>query len=268
MYGGAYIAIDEINEQGGIDGRLLELLVENDNNNSVTAVEVDKAHIEAGAVAIIGHLLSNTGQLAVPYINENETLMISPTISSIQYAGQDDHFITLMPVSKYQSIALSDTLKSHNKRNIGLIYHEANKAFSKAVVDDLEEAYVEEGYEVRLYENFDTNDSHTYDELVKKIAETDLDALVIIGPGFDVAKFSQSFSKLDFTIPIYAPVWSMTNELLVNGGPTTNGIYLVNYFDADDSSESFVNFKTNYEDKYGSAHPLGGLFSHMRPLIF
>ncbi|MDH5614061.1 MAG: ABC transporter substrate-binding protein, partial [Gammaproteobacteria bacterium] len=55
------VACDEINEQGGILGHKLELIIEDDGSLPETAVPAAKKLIEDhGCVAIIGNLLSNS----------------------------------------------------------------------------------------------------------------------------------------------------------------------------------------------------------------
>lgn len=261
MYG-AYMAVDEINASGGINGRPVELIVKNDGNDINTAVDADKELIEEGVVGIIGHLLSGNGQLAIPYINENDIIMISPTISSSAYADQEDLFLTLMPVSSHQSEKLSQILKNHNHENVGLLYQEANKAYAQNVVDDFRAYYEGPNHNVILYEAFDTHDQSSYSSLVHTITESDLDALIIVGTGYDLAKFTQSFALVDYEIPIYGPVWAMTNELLINAGPTANGVHLINYYDEGNDAPTFKAFHDKYNEKYGNDPAFGAAFSY------
>jgi len=75
----ARIACEDINERGGVLGRPLELIIEDDGSLPDTAVPAAKRLVdEHGCVAIIGNLLSNSriavaAQVAeprhVPYLN-------------------------------------------------------------------------------------------------------------------------------------------------------------------------------------------------------
>ncbi|MDH5436453.1 MAG: ABC transporter substrate-binding protein, partial [Gammaproteobacteria bacterium] len=57
----AQIACDEVNEQGGVLGRRLELIIEDDGSLPETAVPAAQKLVEEhGCVAIIGNLLSNS----------------------------------------------------------------------------------------------------------------------------------------------------------------------------------------------------------------
>ena len=74
----AQIACEEINERGGVLGRQLELMIEDDGSMPPSAVRAAHHLVDAGCVAIIGNLLSNSriavaDQVAeprgVPYLN-------------------------------------------------------------------------------------------------------------------------------------------------------------------------------------------------------
>lgn len=260
MYG-AYLAVDKTNEAGGINGRTVELLVKNDGNDINTAIDADKELIEEGVVAIIGHLLSANGQLAIPYTNENEVIMVSPTISSNQYTQQDDFFFTMMPDSIFQSTALSEALINHQQQRIGLLYQQPNEAFSKPLVDAISDQ-VNKDQQIIFNLPFDTSQGKNFQELLTTISTSQLDALVIIGPGFDVAKFTQAFAQKDLNVQVYSSIWTMTNDFLNNAGPTANGTYIINYYDSESQSESFIEFREDYEAKYGATPAFGAMFSY------
>lgn len=80
----ARLAVDEINAQGGIDGRRLALIEENDYGEVDSAVVVATRLYETDAVAVIGHLYSGTTLAAAPVYNggPDPIVSISPSSSS------------------------------------------------------------------------------------------------------------------------------------------------------------------------------------------
>lgn len=261
MYG-AYIAVDSINEKGGIHGKQVKLIVKNDGNDINTALEVDKQLIDEGVVGIIGHLLSNTGQLSIPYINEKKMIMISPTISSDTYSNQDDYFLSLIPPNSNQAKKISTVLKEHNKLNIGLLYQKGNIIYSKSLADSIISDYQDSKHNVVFNEPFLLSDSLDFQYKLDLIVNSPIDALIIVGSGYDVANFTQALSSDDFSLPIYSSVWAMTNDLLSIGGSTANGIYLVSYFDEHSTSEDYLSFHKSYVDKYGSEPTFSSILAY------
>lgn len=71
------IALEQVNNGGGINGRPVQLIVKNDKANPETALQVDKELLDEGVVAILGHYLSSPSMKTVPFMNERKTLMLS-----------------------------------------------------------------------------------------------------------------------------------------------------------------------------------------------
>ena len=80
---GVVLALEKMNEQGGIKGRKLELLIKDDKNDPETVLKVDTELINEGVCAIIGHITSAMTQAAIPLINNKQMLLLSPTASSL-----------------------------------------------------------------------------------------------------------------------------------------------------------------------------------------
>lgn len=89
MYGqeistAAFIARDEINRQGGILGRRLELIVEDDGSLPDTAVPAAEKLVKQGCVALIGNLLSNSRLAVVAQVSEPQRV---PLLNFSFYEG-------------------------------------------------------------------------------------------------------------------------------------------------------------------------------------
>jgi branched-chain amino acid transport system substrate-binding protein len=89
---GARLAVDEINAAGGIDGRRLALIEENDYGEADSAVVVAARLYATDAVAVVGHLYSGTTLSAAPVYNggDDPIVAISPSSSSpeVSHAGE------------------------------------------------------------------------------------------------------------------------------------------------------------------------------------
>ncbi len=92
MLNGARLAASEINADGGINGRMIELVERDDRENTDTAVVVATELYNAGVVAVIGHGFSGLTLAAAPVYNggPDPVIQISPTASapSITFAGE------------------------------------------------------------------------------------------------------------------------------------------------------------------------------------
>ena len=104
---GAQLAVEEINRNGGVRGRKVELLVMDDKNNAETACVVDQKLAKQGVNIIIGHMVSSVAVDTVKNANENKILLISPTIATDELSHIDDNFIRVIASNKVQGYSLA-----------------------------------------------------------------------------------------------------------------------------------------------------------------
>jgi branched-chain amino acid transport system substrate-binding protein len=113
----AELAVEEINREGGIDGRLLELIQRDDYGDPDSAVFVATDLYEAGVSAVIGHIFSGMTLAAAPVYNggPDPVAAISPSSSSPDISTAGDYTFRICPSDLAHGIALAkwvhDTLK-------------------------------------------------------------------------------------------------------------------------------------------------------------
>src|SRR6056297_421484 len=69
---GVVLAVEQINADGGINGKTLELIIKDDQNNPETARKVDAELIEEGVATILGHITSAMTEAAIEQANEKQ----------------------------------------------------------------------------------------------------------------------------------------------------------------------------------------------------
>lgn len=89
---GATLAIEEINEAGGIAGRPLELIARDDWNDPDLVPLLNTELVEEGVVATIGHMTSAPSVVAAALGERGRVLHISPTASAPDLSSRDDLF--------------------------------------------------------------------------------------------------------------------------------------------------------------------------------
>lgn len=96
------MAIEEINETGGINGHEVVLEIRDDEADPIKAVAVDNELIDMGIDIIIGHSISIVALEAVENIEDKDVLMISPSIGTESLSNIDDLFIRNVPATLYE----------------------------------------------------------------------------------------------------------------------------------------------------------------------
>lgn len=257
MYG-ALQAIDEINQDGGIDGKPLYLNIKNDLANKDEALKVDQELIDEGCPIIIGHMLSSVTEKVIPFINSSDYLMISPTISTEILSNLDDNFIRVMPSNLIQIEALSRLINFDEVNRFGVLYDINNKLFAETFID-----VIESKMNANLSNKISYDSKTSYMEYVlDEVKKMKVEKLLIISSGDDVAKIAQTFKIESLDIQVILPTWAFSESLIMKGGSAVNGYSGIDFFDIDSKSQDFLDFKEALLNNYDSMPSFSSIMAY------
>jgi branched-chain amino acid transport system substrate-binding protein len=189
---GVILAIEEINAQGGIKGRPLQLITKDDKQDPQTAVKVDGELIDAGVVAIIGHMTSTMSEAALPLVNRRKMLMISPTSSANALTGIDDYFLRVIsPSRQLTDHQAAYGFKDMKLRRVAAVYDLSNRAYSEEVIANFKSEFERLGGKVSSLNTFTAGTDVNFRNLVRKILHGRPDGILISAGAVDTAMICQ-----------------------------------------------------------------------------
>jgi len=259
---GILMAFEEINDEGGIDGYEIELVtVDDENDPEKIKAEVDKL-LEKDITAILGPVTSGMAAEIVDKANDSEVLMIGPTVSSNIFTGLDDYLIRVVTPSK----ALGKNLANYIVENTGLekvlaFYDKSNEEYCLDILNEFKANFNTNGYQVIEEIAFDSNDVD-YNALVEKVKEYNPDAVIFIASAGDVASFAQNVRAEGLDTQLIATGWAKQIELIENGGEAVEGMLLGANFDESIQVPEFLEFRENYNEKYGKDPNFGAVYGY------
>src|SRR5688572_1125934 len=106
---GAQLAVDDINAAGGVDGRPLELVIEDDQNAAEEAVPAYERLLEEGVVAVGGIISSTVGGATAPLAETNQmpTFLVKSGDQTILTPESRYMFRTCLPRSEERRVGKS-----------------------------------------------------------------------------------------------------------------------------------------------------------------
>ncbi|RRJ84260.1 ABC transporter substrate-binding protein [Aestuariirhabdus litorea] len=254
---GVMLAVEHANAAGGVNGRPIELLVRDDRNTPETALKVDRELIDAGVIAVIGHVTSAMSVAAVPQMNEHEVLMLSPTTSTNLLTGKKDFFLRVYEEIREESLAMADyAFNSLQARDVAIIYDFRNRAFSEGWGAYFKEQFIKRGGRVSFEESYSEIDGDKFLQLGAAIIDPPHDLVLILAPALDAARLSQQMRKLGYGGHIMTSAWSTTNDLISQGGTAVEGVVSPSAFNRDSTIPRFTHFRDafvarfNYEPRF------------------
>jgi len=259
---GIELAAEEINASGGIKSRKIELLVRDDKDLPEGALAADEELVAEGVVAIIGHMSSRSGIKAIPFCNSKAVVVVSPTISSTDWSGLDDFFFRPIGPNNLQGKTLAVKALSRGLKKAAVVYESTNSAYTLNVAQSFSEAFTAGGGVAAEPIPFATSKDYRYDLLAKSIAAGDWDMILSAAGPYDNARISQELAKLRSSLPVYAGMWSMTDDLIRNGGKTVERMTIAGTMDIHDKLPVFVDFRSAYAKRYGEDPTFASMFGY------
>lgn len=260
---GALLAVEKINEAGGIKGRHLELVIKDDQNDPDVARKVDKELITEGVVAIIGHATSTMCLSVIDLMNEQEMLMIAPTASTTLLSGLDDFFIRITPVSDAEMKALARAaVERLGMKTVSVIYDLANKGLTEDNLKVFQTTYKQLKGKIISKTTFTSGTDTAFSELVRNMSRVNADGIFILAGSIDAALICQQIRKLNTNLPILMAGWATTADLIQHGGKAVEGVRYVQVIDVNSRAPAFLQFAKKLKDKFRLDPNFGAIYAY------
>lgn len=260
---GVILAVEEINQAGGIGGRPVELITRDNHQNTVDAARVQQELIDEGVVAILGHMTSTMSSAALPVSNANKVLMLSPTSSTNSLTGIDDYFFRVMSSSRDAITRLSKYLYSgKGLRRVVVLYDKGNEVFSDEWLQGIRAYYRKQGQGIVIPIPFLSSNSLSFAALAEEIVAQKPDGVVLVAAANDAARVCQQLQKKGSKVAVFATMWSMTEEFLRNGGSAVEGVIFCHWFFANYPSLESQEFRDQFKKRFGHVANFASYFSY------
>ncbi|VXD21487.1 conserved exported hypothetical protein [Planktothrix serta PCC 8927] len=139
----------EVNQAGGLGGKLLNVIIVNDDNSPELAQEVAKTLVNNSEVlGVIGHFGSNTTEAAAPIYEAGKLVLISPTSTATEISNAGDFIFRTVPSDRFAGSTLARyLLNTLNLKKTVLFFNSANQ-YSTSLQTEFTTALSGDGGEV------------------------------------------------------------------------------------------------------------------------
>ncbi len=242
------MAVDEINEAGGIDGRMIELVVEDSKCSAQDAITAYRklTNVE-GVKIILGTSCSGAMLGAAPLAEEEGVVMFSGLATNPDIANAGDYIFRTSMSDAQLGIDTGNVLWADGIRTLATINEETDYAegVRRASVDQ----FVKRGGKVVAEERYpsDTTDFRT--QLTKLIGENP-DALHVAAQAeFAGGTIVKQVRELGYEGPIYSDVVVVGATALAISGDAATGVKAITA-DLDPANNKAKDVVANFKKKY------------------
>ena len=219
-------AQDETNQQGGINGVPLKVLIANDNNNPQTAKQVAQDLINNQEIlGVVGHFSSGVTLATAPIYQDKGLVAISPTSTSVAISGIGNYIFRTVPSDRFTSSAISKyALEKINKRQAIVIYN-SQSAYSKSLKESFLTDIANSGGEVALEADISKVSFNPADVLAKAKAQ-DNGVLIFLNDSRTIDKAYLVMQLNNNALPMVAGDSFYKPQTLQIGGERAVGLVL------------------------------------------
>lgn len=246
---GARLAVEAINKKGGILGKQIELVIEdNQSTNPGTVLAFSKLGANKDMPAIIGPIRSTQVQAASPTIQKaGIPVMIGGTDPSLTHVNNPWVF-RCRPNDTFSSRVIADFGANKLKLRKWAIVHSTD-AFGSGGQKALTEALKRNGIEPVLIQGY-TNNSQDFTPVVLAIKKSGADVIgTYMTNSQDLGIFAKQLRQLGVTSTWIGSPSIVTDTAMKLAGDSLHGTYGIADFNPDANAEA-KSFAAAYRAKY------------------
>ncbi|MCC6952851.1 MAG: ABC transporter substrate-binding protein [Deltaproteobacteria bacterium] len=239
----AQLAIEEINARGGIGGRMIDLLVEDDQHEPTKSVLAFKKVVSEGAVAVL--MVTYGGFMAVTSSkNELPAVVINPLDCNEDIAALGDRVFCVATLTESISDIIAKHIIREKRMPVSVVYDE-HHPFMLKVAEGLK-AHI--GTKNVLAEGIDQNSFHDYRSLIQRIKGKNVHAVVFLGHD-PMAQGMRVAREMGIPVPFYTVGTITSPGFQKLAGKSADGA-LVAFWEAPSSGE-LDSFMKRFSTKVG-----------------
>jgi len=242
---GMQLAVDEINTAGGIDGKKLDLILEDDRALPAEAQKIVTKFIN---VDNVDYIIAGTSAVVPAVVSMvSDKLIFMPAFMPESVEANSNVFSMFPSLGYEMEILVNYIYNNLNLKKVSIMY--VNNDLGLAAKNKFQERFIGVGGEIPLVETFGISDTDYRTQLIK-IKNTKSEGLVIIMSGEGLGNILKQANELNLHIKYFGHTITESPVFLSVAGKAAEGIIYTYPFKLDQIEGSFLN---KYKSKYNEA---------------
>ncbi len=247
---GAELAVEEWNAAGGLLGKNIKIIFQDDKGDPTEAATVwTKLITQDKVVAIVGTVMSKCSLAGAPISQQYKVPMISPTSTNPKVTEVGDYIYRACFIDPFQgTVGAKFAYENLNSRKAACIFDVGND-YTKGLAEFFRDKFTELGGTIVAFEAHPTGTTDFKAQLTKIIAAQP-DVIYISDYYNDTALIAKQARELGFNGPLVGgDGWDSPDLVKIAGTAIENG-YFTNHFSKDDPRPIVQEFVKKYQAKY------------------
>jgi len=249
---GVELAKDEINKAGGVGGRQIELIIEDDKGLPDQAAAAAGKLINQDQVhALLGGAAAPSNLAAAPAAQEAQAPMITLSATDPKVTQAGDYIFRVAFLDSLEGEAMAKYAANNIKAKTAAILSEENSDYSRELAQSFEKNFIQLGGQIVEKQSYAPAQRDFKGQLAA-VRSANPDVIYIPGHYNQAGAIAKEARELDIkAVLLGADGWN-DPQLFQVGGDALDGSYITSHYSADDPTQLVRDFTSAYKKRYGN----------------
>ena len=257
---GTRLAIEESNAAGGVLGRTLELITEDDQSKPGESATVVKKLISRDKVVVIlGEITSGRTLEAAPIAQAAKIPLISPGATNVEVTAKGNYIFRICFIDDFQGTVMAKFARDTLQLKRVAILSSVSSAQSVGLAKYFRERFTSASTAIAAEQKYSEGEKDFRAQLTA-IKAAGADGIFVPGYYAEAALICKQARDLGLTLPLLGVDGWESPDLLAIAGAAAEGCYLSTHFSPESKAPVVVAFNERYQKRWGlSANALSVL---------
>jgi branched-chain amino acid transport system substrate-binding protein len=248
---GIDMAIEDLNGAGGVLGKKVRVIVEDDQGKPEEAQTVVTRLINRNrVVAVLGEVSSSRSLAAAPVCQQNRIPMISPSSTNPKVTQVGDYIFRVCFIDPFQGSVMARFAANTLKLKEIAILRDIKNDYSVGLADVFTENFQKLRGKIVADESYSEGDND-FNAQLTAIKAKNPQAIFIPGYYTEVGLIARQSRNLGITVPLLGGDGWDSGSLWQIGGVALNDCYYSSHYSSKDPNPVVQKFVTKYKQLYG-----------------
>jgi branched-chain amino acid transport system substrate-binding protein len=222
----AKLVAKDVNAKGGIDGKMIELLIQDEECKPEKATNAATKLVSDGAVVVVGHICSGATKAALPIYTENNIVTMSPSATNpeLTQSGQYPTFFrTIASDDNQAKLGVDFAIDKLGSKKIAVLHDKGD--YGKGYAEFAQKFILEGGKaEVVLFEGV-TPGAVDYSAVIQKVRQAGADTVMFGGYHPEASKLVAQLKKRRVDVKFISDDGVKDDTFIKVAGADAEGVY-------------------------------------------
>jgi branched-chain amino acid transport system substrate-binding protein len=244
---GIELAFNQVNQLGGVKGKKIRLLTQDDQGKPEEAATViTKLITQDKVLAVLGEVASSRSLAMAPIAQKNKTPMITPSSTNPKVTEIGDYISRVCFIDPFQGSVMAKFAANTLKVTKVAILRDVKNDYSVGLADFFTQTFQGLGGGIVLDQSYSAGDMDFKAQLTA-IKGKAPQAIFVPGYYTEVALIAKQAKEIGLNVPLLGGDGWDSAKLTEIGGSALDGSYFSNHYSPDDQSEAVQKFIADFK---------------------